>query len=116
MNAALTFFESVLEATNNKQDHFLTTTDTKKAFGVVEQNFHLRKLYLDELLLLKNLRSDCSSRIKLAGELSHPINIKQRVSQGGLSTGHNRRYMWKMHTRGSELALLVFQTLLWQMI
>ena len=88
----------MLEASNNKQDLFLTTLDTQKAFDDVDQNSLLRKLYLDgihgkEWLLLKDLYSDCSFRIKWAGELSHPINIRQGVRQGGvLSTGHYKRY------------------------
>ena len=55
-------------------------------------------MYLDGIrgndwLLLKELYSDCSSRVKWAGELSDPINIKQGVRQGGvLSTGHYKRY------------------------
>ena len=37
--------------------------------------------------------TDCSSRIKWAGGLSHPININQGVRQGGvLSTSHYKRY------------------------
>ena len=44
-------------------------------------------------LLLKDLYSDYSSRIKWAGEFSGPINIRQGVRQGGeLSTGHYKRY------------------------
>ncbi|MCG8110719.1 MAG: reverse transcriptase family protein, partial [Candidatus Thiodiazotropha endolucinida] len=98
LNAALILTECVLEASNMKQDLFLTTLDTQKAFDVVDQNSLLRKLYLDGIhgddwLLLSDLYSDCSSRIKWAGELSHPINIKQGVRQGGvLSTGHYKRY------------------------
>ena len=65
---------------------------------MVEQNLLLRRLYLDgihgdDCLLLRELYSDCSSRIKWAGELSHPINIRQEVRQGGvISTGHYKRY------------------------
>ena len=64
----------------------------------MDQNSLLRKLYPDgihgsDLLLLKDLYSDCSSRIKWAGEFSDPINIRQDVRQGGvLSTGHYKRY------------------------
>ena len=58
----------------------------------------LRRLYLDgvqgdDWLLIKDLYTDCSSRIKWAGGLSHPINIRQGVRQGGvLSTSHYKRY------------------------
>ena len=98
LKAAFILTECILEAGNNKQELFVTTLDTKKAFDVVDKNSLLRKLYLngihgDDWLLLKELYSDCSSRIKWAGELSHPINIKQGVRQGGvLSTGHYKRY------------------------
>ena len=88
----------MLEAANTKEDIFLTTLDTQKAFDVVDQNSLFRKLYLggihgDDWLLLKDLYSDCSSRMKWAGELSDPINISQGVRQGGvLSTGHYKQY------------------------
>ncbi|MCG7892397.1 MAG: reverse transcriptase family protein, partial [Candidatus Thiodiazotropha endolucinida] len=98
VNAALILSECILEAANCKQDLFLTTLDTQKAFDVVDHNSLLRKLYLDgvqgnDRLLLKDLYSDCSSRVKWASELSEPINIRQGVRQGGvLSTGHYKRY------------------------
>ena len=69
LNAAFILSECISEATNTKQDLYLTTLDTQKAFDVVDQNSLLRKLYLDgvhgdDWLLLKDLYSDCSSRIK----------------------------------------------------
>ena len=96
LNAAFILSECVLEAASSKHDLYHTTLDTQKAFDVVDQNSLLRKLYLDGIhgddwLLLKY--SDCSSRIKWAGELSHPINIRQGVRQGGvLSASHYKRY------------------------
>ncbi|MEW8544220.1 MAG: reverse transcriptase family protein, partial [Candidatus Thiodiazotropha sp.] len=98
INAALVLTECVLESKNNKQDILLTTIDTQKAFDVVDQNSLLRKLFLDgvqgdDWLLLKDLYSDCSSRIKWAGHLSDPFLIEQGVRQGGvLSTSHYKRY------------------------
>lgn len=98
LNAAFILSECILEAASCKQDLYLTTLDTQKAFDVVDQNSLLRKLYLDGIqgddwLLLKDLYSDCSSRVKWAGELSHPINIRQGVRQGGvLSANHYKRY------------------------
>ena len=86
----------------------LTTLDTQKVFDVVDQNSLLRKLYLDGIrgsdwLLLKNLYSDCSSRIIWAGRLSDPINIRQGVRQGGvLLTGH---YMYKKYNNPLHLQL-----------
>ena len=76
----------------------LTPLTPKKAFDVVDQNSLLRKLYLDgvhgdDWLLLKDLYSDCSSRVKWAGQLSDPFFIDQGVRQGGvISTGHYKRY------------------------
>ena len=90
--------ECIFESSSNKQDLWLTTLDTQKAFDVVDHNSLLRRMYLDGIngddwLLVKDLYTDCSSRIKWAGGLSHPINIKQGVRQGGvLSTSHYKRY------------------------
>ena len=86
LNAALILSECVLEASNNKQDLFLTTLDTQKAFDVVDQNSLLRKLYLDgihgkEWLLLRDLYSDCSSRIKWVASYLTPSTwqgVRQR--------------------------------------
>ena len=82
--------ECVLESNNLKQDLLLTTLDTQKAFDAVDLNSLLRKLYLDGghgdvRLLLKDLYSDCSSRVKWAGQLSDPFFIDQGVRQGELS-------------------------------
>ena len=65
---------------------------------MVDQNSLLRKLYLDgvngdDWLLLEDLYSDCSSRVKWVGQLSDPFFIYQGVRQGGvISTGHIKRY------------------------
>ena len=98
LNAAVILTECILESASNKQDLWLTTLDTQKAFDVVDHSSLLRRLYLDgvqgdDWLLIKDLYTDCSSRIKWAGGLSHPINIRQGVRQGGvLSTSHYKRY------------------------
>ena len=98
INTAVILSECILESSSNKQDLWLTTLDTQKAFDVVDHNSLLRRMYLDGIhgddwLLVKDLYTDCSSRIKWAGGLSHPINIKQGVRQGGvLSTSHYKRY------------------------
>ena len=81
INAAVILSECILESSSNKQDLWLTTLDTQKAFDVVDHNSLLRRMYLDGIhgddwLLVKDLYTDCSSRIKWAGGLSHPINIK----------------------------------------
>ena len=98
LNVAVILTECILESKNNKEGLILTTLDTQKAFDVVNHNSLLRKLYLDGIqgddwLLIRDMYSDCSSRLKWAGLLSDPINIKQGVRQGGvLSTTHYKRY------------------------
>ena len=87
LNAALILTECILESASNKQYLWLTTLDTQKAFDVVDHGSLLRRLYLDSVhgddwLLVKDLYTDCSSMIKWAGGLSHPINIRQGVRQG----------------------------------
>ena len=97
LNAALILTECINESKNNKEDLLFTTLDTQKAFDVVDQNSLLRRLYLDGIdgddwLLIRDLYSDCSSRVKWAGLLSDP-NLRQGVRQGGvLSTSHYKRY------------------------
>ena len=83
MNAALILSEYVLESKNNKQELLLTALDrhVQNAFDVVDvidHNFLLRKLYLDGIegddwLLILDLYSDCSSRVKWAGLMSDYI-------------------------------------------
>ena len=103
VNAALILSEYVLESKNNKQELLLTALDRheQNAFDVVDvvdHNFLLRRLYLDGIegddwLLILDLYSDCSSRVKWAGLMSDTINIKQGVRQGGvLSTSQYNRY------------------------
>ena len=98
MNAAVILTECILESKNNKQDLLLTTLDTQKAFDVVDHNSLLRRLYLDGIrgydwLLIRDMFSDCTSRVKWAGLLSDTIDIHQGVRQGGvLSTSHYKRY------------------------
>ena len=97
LNAAVILTECILESASNKQDLWLTTLDTQKAFDVVDHSSLLRRLYLDGIhgddwLLVKDLYTDCSSRIKWADGLSHPINIRQGVRLGRvLSTSHYKR-------------------------
>ena len=98
LNAAVILTQCLLETADNRQDLWLTTLDTQKAFDVVDHSSLLRRLYLDGIhgddwILIKDLYTDCSSRIEWAGGLSHPININQGVRQGGvLSTSHYKRY------------------------
>ena len=98
LSAAVILTECILESKNNKQDLLLTTLDTQKAFDVVDHNSLLRRLYLDGIhgddwLLVRDMYTDCTSRVKWAGLLSDTIDIQQGVRKGGvLSTSHYKRY------------------------
>ena len=98
VNAAFILTEYINEFVNNNDQLLLTTLYAKKAFDVVDHNSLLRRLYLDgivgdDCLLLRDLYSDCSSRVKWAGLVSDQINLKQGVRQGGvLSSAHYKRY------------------------
>ena len=98
LNAAVIVSECIQESKNTKQNLLFTTLDAQKAFDVVDQNLLLRRLYLDGIhgddwLLIKDLYTDCSSRVKWAGLQSDPVNLRQGVRQGGvLSTSYYKRY------------------------
>ena len=69
LNAALILTECINESKNNIEDLLFTTLDTQKAFDVVDQISLLRRLFLDGIdgddwLLIRDLYSDCSSRVK----------------------------------------------------
>ena len=102
LNVAVILTECILESKNNKQDLLLTTLDTQKAFDVVDHNSLLRRLYLDgvhgdDWLLIRDMYTDCTSRVKWAGLLSDTIDIQQGVRQGGvLSTSHYKRYNYPL--------------------
>lgn len=94
LNAAFILTMYTLESKDNKEELKLTTLDLQKAFVAVDHNSLLRKLYLDGIhgddwLLIRDIYSDCSLRVKWTGLLSDPLNVKQGVRQGGvLSTSH----------------------------
>ena len=69
LNAAFILTECILATENYKQELFVTTLGTQKAFDMMDQNSLFRKLYQDGIhgddwLLLNDLYSDCSSRTK----------------------------------------------------
>ena len=102
LNAAVIVSECIQESKNTKQNLLFTTLDAQKAFDVVDQNSLLGRLYLDGIhgddwLLIKDLYTLCSSRVKWAGLLSDPFNLRQGVRQGGiLSTSHYKRYYYPL--------------------
>ena len=84
LNAAVILTECILESASNKQDPWLTTLDTQKALDVVDHSSRLRRLYLDgvhgdDWLLVKDLYTDCSLRIKWAGGLSQDKTRQDKI-------------------------------------
>ena len=78
---------------------FIAALDVQKDFDVVNHDFLLHKLYFDgvgggdEWLLLKDLYTDMTTRVKWDGFLSSSFVIRQGVRLGGiLSASHYKRY------------------------
>ena len=98
MNAALILSECISESKSQQKPMYIAAFDVQKAFDVVNHQFLLHKLYNDGItgddwLLLKDLYSSMTARIKWDGHLSIPFIIKQGVRQGGiLSATHYKRY------------------------
>ena len=98
MNAALVLTECISEAKSQKKPMYIAALDVQKAFDVVNHQFLLHKLYADGItgddwLLMKDLYSNMTARVKWEGHLSSPFIIKQGVRQGGiLSATHYKRY------------------------
>ena len=98
IDAALILSECIAEAKNTCKPLILATLDAQKAFDVVDHNILLRRLYFDRIigdnwLLLIDMYTDLTSRVKWEASLSNPIITKQGVRQGGvLSTSHYKRY------------------------
>ena len=96
--SAFLLTECQLETKSKKGTMLLTTLDTQKAFDVVSHDILLHKLYYDRIrdadwLIIKDLYTDMSTKIKWNGELSRKFPILQGVRQGGiLSAGHYKRY------------------------
>ena len=98
IDAALILSECIAEAKNTHRPLVVATHDAQKAFDVVDHTILLRKLFHDGIkgdnwLLLNDMYTDLTSRVKWEANLSNPIIIRQGVRQGGaLSTSHYKRY------------------------
>ena len=98
MNAAMILSECIQESKLQKKPLFVAALDVQKAFDVVDHDSLLRKLYLDGIsgddwLLLKDLYSNMSAKVKWDGLFSSTVVIRQGVRQGGiLSAPHYKRY------------------------
>ena len=98
MNAAMVLSECINDSNHQKKPLFIAALDVQKAFDVVSHSSLLRKLYIngisgDDWLLMKDLYTGMTARVKWDGFLSSPFVIKQGVRQGGiLSASHYKRY------------------------
>ena len=98
MNAAMILSECIQESKQQKKPLFVAALDVQKAFDVVDHDSLLRKLYLDGIsgddwLLMKDLYTNMSAKVKWDGFLSSTVVIRQGVRQGGiLSAPHYKRY------------------------
>lgn len=98
MNAAVILSECINESNCQKKPLIVAALDVQKAFDVVNHDSLLRKLYLDGItgddwILMKDLYTNMTARVKWDGFLSSPFIIKQGVRQGGvLSASHYKRY------------------------
>ena len=98
INGAMILSECIQESKHQKKPLFVAALDVQKAFDVLDHDSLLRKLYLDGIsgddrLLLKDLYSNMSAKVKWDGLLSSTAVIRQGVRQGGiLSAPHYKRY------------------------
>ena len=81
--------ECIQESKHQKKPLSVTALDVQKAFDVVDHDSLLCKLYLDGIsgddwLLLKDLYSNMSAKVKWDGLLSSTVVIRQVVRQGGI--------------------------------
>ena len=91
--AALLVSEAKAEARQNTEPLFLATLDTQKAFDVVHHTILLDKLLdkgiqKDIWLIIKDLYSDISSKVKWLGDCSYGFSVNQGVKQGGILSIH----------------------------
>ena len=98
LNAAFIITQAIEHYKDQRKDLYLITLDAQKAFDKVNHDILLNKLYHDGIighmwLLLKNLYTDVSVRVKWNGTLTEDFTQEQGVRQGSkLSTVLYKRY------------------------
>ena len=91
--AALLISEAKAEARQNNEQLYLATLDAQKAFDVVHHTILLNRLAelgipRDIWLIIKDLYSDISSRVKWLGDCSDSFAVSQGVRQGAILSTH----------------------------
>ena len=87
--AALLISEAKAEACHNNDQLYLVTLDAQKAFNVVHHTILLDRLAesgipRDIWLIIKDLYSDISSKVKWLGDCGDRFPVNQGVRQGGI--------------------------------
>ena len=97
--AGLLVSEAKAEAIQNRHPLFLATLDSQKAFDVAHHTILLDKLLetnisRDIWIIIKNLYTGISSKVKWRGECGDSFPVKQGVKQGDiLSTNFYKTYI-----------------------
>lgn len=91
--ASLLVSEAKAEARLNHESLYFATLDSQKAFDVVHHTILLEKLsdkgiQKDIWLIIKDLYTDISSKVKWLGDCSQDFPINQGVRQGGILSTH----------------------------
>ncbi len=110
--AGLVLSEAISEAKSSKQDLFVATLDSQKAFNVVSHPSLMRKLFLasdidpETWSVLSDMQKGMSTAVRWKGYVSRPVEIRQGVRQGGvLSPGRYKRYVDGLLTSMQNAAL-----------
>ena len=87
--AALLISEAKAEGCQNNDQLYLATIDAQKAFDVVHHTILLDRLAEsgiphDIWLIIKDLYSDISSKVRWLGDCSNRFPVNQGVRQGGI--------------------------------
>ena len=98
---ALLLTESATDSRMRKQPLYLATLDTQKAFDIVDHTILLNKLYDKGInhklwLIVQELYSGLTARIKWKNDLNDSLKIFQSVRQGGILSTH----FYKVYVNG----------------
>ena len=96
--AALLLSEADNDARTQKKPLYLATLDAKKAFDVVDHTILLNNIYEQGInkklwMIIKDLYSGLSAKIKWKNQMEDSFQILQGVRQGGILSTHFLKYM-----------------------
>ena len=99
--AALLLSEADCDSKSQRKQLYLATLDTKKAFDVVDHTILLNNIYEQEVnkkiwLIIQNLYSGLTAKIKWKNEIGESFKILQGVRQGRIISTH----FYKVYVNG----------------